>query len=84
MKISSKVHSMFSVQHVIGNVRGVGMFVGVDIVKDPETREADSDVARHIVTRLKEERILLQTDGPHDNVLKFKSPLAFQIDDANR
>ena len=60
------------------------MFVGVDIVKDPATREPDTEVARHIVQRLKEERILLQTDGPHDNVLKFKSPLVFQIDDADR
>ena len=60
------------------------MFVGVDIVKDPVTREADTEVARHIVGRLKEERILLQTDGPLDNVLKFKSPLVFNIDDANR
>ena len=31
-----------------------------------------------------QERILLQSDGPYDNVLKFKSPLVFNEDNARR
>ena len=34
--------------------------------------------------RLREEKILLQTDGPHNNVLKFKSPMVFSKKDAER
>merc|ERR1719187_885484 len=67
---------------IIGDVRGRGMFVGVDLVKDRKTREPDTAAAQHILTRFKEEHILLQSDGPHNNVLKFKSPLVFNLDNA--
>lgn len=60
------------------------MFLGVDIVKDAKTREADPKVAKHIVRQLRQHKILLQTDGPHDNVLKFKSPLVLQLHDVDR
>lgn len=68
----------------IGDVRGVGMFLGIDIIKDERRREADPVVAGIIVKRLKDRRILLQTDGPHNNVLKFKSPMCFDKQDADR
>ena len=58
---------------MIGDVRGVGLFVGVDLVKDNTdgTRDPNPKAARHILSRMKEEKILLQSDGPHNNVLKF-------------
>ena len=40
--------------------------------------------AAHVTSRLREERILLQVDGPHNNVLKFKSPMVFNKKDADR
>ena len=67
---------------IIGDVRGRGMFVGVDLVKDRKTREPHPSAADHVLTRFKEEKVLLQSDGPHNNVLKFKSPLAFNLDNA--
>ena len=65
---------------VIGDVRGRGMFVGIDLVKCRATREPHPAAAEHVLARFKEEKILLQSDGPHNNVLKFKSPLAFNMD----
>lgn len=69
----------------VGDVRGRGLFLGLDLVKDRNTREPATALAHHVLTRLKvEERILLQSDGPHDNVLKFKSPLVFSGEHAER
>merc|ERR1712168_419974 len=67
---------------IIGDVRGRGMFVGVDLVKDRKTREPHPSAADHVLTRFKEEKVLLQSDGPYNNVLKFKSPLAFNLENA--
>jgi len=70
---------------MIGDVRGCGMFLGVDLVLDGATRAPNARAGSQIVRRLKDQhRILLQTDGPADNVLKFKSPLCFQQKDADR
>ena len=69
----------------VGDVRGRGLFLGLDLVKDRRTREPATALAQHVLTTLKvEERILLQSDGPHDNVLKFKSPLVLSAENAER
>lgn len=62
---------------IIGDVRGVGMFLGVDLVTDRRTRQPASAQAAYVTRRLKEQHVLLSNDGPHRNVLKFKSPLVF-------
>ncbi len=67
---------------VIGDVRGRGMFLGIDLVKDRESREPHTALAQHILSCLRAERILMQSDGPHNNVLKFKSPLVFSEENA--
>jgi len=67
----------------IGDVRGRGMFVGIDLVTSRETREPNPVLAKHILAELKNKnKILLQSDGPYDNVLKFKSPLVFSEENA--
>lgn len=67
----------------VGDIRGRGLFLGMDLVKDRATREPASALAQHVLTQLKVGyRILLQSDGPHDNVLKFKSPLVFSPENA--
>ena len=68
---------------VVGDVRGRGLFLGVDLVTDaaskaPATAEASWICAR-LVTR---HRILTSLDGPGDNVLVVKPPLCFSLSDA--
>ncbi|XP_042311557.1 5-phosphohydroxy-L-lysine phospho-lyase-like isoform X1 [Sceloporus undulatus] len=67
---------------LIGDVRGVGLFIGVDLVQDQNKRSPATTEAEFIITRLKEEFIMLSTDGPGRNVLKFKPPLCFNTKDA--
>nr|CAH0102691.1 unnamed protein product [Daphnia galeata] len=68
---------------IIGDVRGVGMFIGIDLVKDRTSREPATAEAQHIITRLKQEFILFSADGPNRNVLKFKPPMVLSLDDAD-
>uniref|UniRef100_A0A8C3SEJ2 Ethanolamine-phosphate phospho-lyase n=1 Tax=Chelydra serpentina TaxID=8475 RepID=A0A8C3SEJ2_CHESE len=67
---------------LIGDVRGIGLFVGVDLVKDQLRRTPATAEAQHIIYKLKEQRILLSADGPHRNILKFKPPMCFTMEDA--
>ena len=65
----------------IGDVRGSGLFLGVEMVKD-KSFEPDTRLANHIKNELRNRLILINTDGPHDNVLKIKPPLRFSKEDA--
>ncbi|KAJ8247427.1 hypothetical protein GJAV_G00246270 [Gymnothorax javanicus] len=67
---------------MIGDIRGVGLFVGVELVKDRAKRTPATAEAQDVIYRLKEQRILLSADGPHRNVLKFKPPMCFSEEDA--
>jgi 4-aminobutyrate aminotransferase-like enzyme/Ser/Thr protein kinase RdoA (MazF antagonist) len=68
---------------LIGDVRGSGLFLGVDFVRDPASREPASDEASYIVNRLRDSGILTGTDGPHHNVIKLRPPLVFSEADAD-
>jgi 4-aminobutyrate aminotransferase-like enzyme len=68
---------------LIGDVRGLGMFLGVELVRDRVTREPAPEQAAYTANRMRELGVLLSTDGPDHNVLKIKPPLAFGEDDAD-
>jgi len=60
---------------VIGDVRGYGLFIGVDLVSDLVARTPATDVADYVKNRMREHRILLGCEGPFDNILKIRPPL---------
>ncbi|MCB8944108.1 MAG: aminotransferase class III-fold pyridoxal phosphate-dependent enzyme [Ardenticatenaceae bacterium] len=60
---------------LIGDVRGLGLFIGIELVRDPDTLEPAAAEASHIVNQMKERGILLSTDGPLHNVIKIKPPI---------
>ena len=66
---------------IIGQVRGSGLFLGVELIRDRETLEAADWEADYIVERMKGRGILLSTEGPRHNVLKLKPPLCFCEED---
>lgn len=67
---------------VIGDVRGLGMFIGVEFINNPDTLEPAVQQIDYVIERLKSRGILLTTEGPLHNVLKIKPPLAFSQADA--
>jgi len=68
---------------LIGDVRGSGLFVGIDLVRDRETREPATEQAEYVVNRLRDCGILAGTDGPYHNVIKLRPPLIFAEADAD-
>ncbi len=68
---------------LIGEVRGRGLFLGVECVEGTDRAPAPRQ-ARHLVERMKQEGVLLSTDGPHHNVIKIKPPLVLGERDVDR
>ena len=59
----------------IGDVRGMGLFLGVDLVKNNKSQDEDKDLCTYIKNRMRDYRILIGSEGPKDNVLKIRPPL---------
>ncbi len=64
----------------IGDVRGRGLFIAIEMVKDGLSKKPDPDRADTIANRLKDKGILLSTDGKFDNILKIRPPLVFSFE----
>src|SRR4029077_3776929 len=62
---------------LIGDVRGSGLFLGIDLVLNRETRAPAPLQASYVVNRLRDRGILAGTDGPQHNVIKLRPPLIF-------
>ncbi|CAE8613281.1 unnamed protein product, partial [Polarella glacialis] len=69
---------------LIGDVRGQGLFLGIEFVRDRTTLEPATPETSEVCGRMKDEhRILMSIDGPHDNVLVLKPPMCFSRGDAD-
>jgi 4-aminobutyrate aminotransferase-like enzyme len=68
---------------LIGDVRGIGLFIGLELVRDRSTLEPADREAALLVERMKECGILLSTDGLFHNVIKIKPPIIFSKADAD-
>ena len=69
---------------VVGDARGLGLFLGIELVRDRGTLEPAAEEASYVVERMKEHGILVSTDGPLHNVIKMKPPMVFSEADAER
>ncbi|MFN0213661.1 MAG: aminotransferase class III-fold pyridoxal phosphate-dependent enzyme [Saprospiraceae bacterium] len=68
---------------VIGDVRGPGLFLGFELVKNTETLLPAAEEATYLSNRMRELGVLMSTDGPFHNVLKIKPPIVFGKKDAD-
>ncbi|XP_028414643.1 ethanolamine-phosphate phospho-lyase-like isoform X1 [Dendronephthya gigantea] len=71
LKELQKVHPL------IGDVRGKGFYIGIELVTDRDKRIPATAEALQVKTKLKDRYIILSVDGPDENVLKFKPPMCF-------
>ncbi len=67
---------------IIGDVRGRGLFIGIELNRDEDLTPADTE-AHNIINRMKEKGVLLSTDGPDHNVIKIKPPIVFNKENAD-
>ncbi|MHA6962522.1 aspartate aminotransferase family protein [Zobellella denitrificans] len=66
----------------IGDVRGVGMFVGVELVSDRATRAPDREFTSRVVNRMRDKGVLLSACAKGHNVLKIRPPLVLSAEQA--
>jgi 4-aminobutyrate aminotransferase-like enzyme/Ser/Thr protein kinase RdoA (MazF antagonist) len=62
---------------LIGDVRGSGLFLGFELVKDRVGLQPATEAASYLANRMREHGVLMSTDGPFNNVLKIKPPMCF-------
>jgi 4-aminobutyrate aminotransferase-like enzyme/Ser/Thr protein kinase RdoA (MazF antagonist) len=67
---------------MVGDVRGSGLFLGVELVRDRVTLEPATEETDYVMNRMREHGILLGTDGPYHNVLKIRPPMPFDEENA--
>ncbi len=68
---------------LIGDIRGEGLFLGLEIVNSNGLLEPMGKFAKYIVNEMKKRRVLLSTDGPDENVIKIKPPIIFNKQNAD-
>jgi 4-aminobutyrate aminotransferase-like enzyme len=68
---------------VVGDVRGSGLFLGVELVRDRETLEPAREEAAFVVNRMRDAGILMGIDGPYENVIKIRPPMPFDENNAD-
>jgi 4-aminobutyrate aminotransferase-like enzyme len=66
----------------IGDVRGTGLFVGVELVLDRSTRAPDRGLTNEVVNRMRDKGVLLSACAMGHNVLKIRPPLVLSADQA--
>jgi 4-aminobutyrate aminotransferase-like enzyme len=68
---------------LVGDVRGLGLFIGVELVLDRDERTPATRQAAYVANRMRDCGVLMSTDGPDNNVLKIKPPLCIEERDAD-
>ena len=67
----------------IGDVRGMGLFIGLELVTDKVSKTEATNLASYVKNRMRAHRILLGSEGPKDNILKIRPPLTIGADDVD-
>jgi 4-aminobutyrate aminotransferase-like enzyme len=67
----------------IGDVRGKGLYIGVELVRDRKSKKPDRDAATRVVDMLRDRNVLVGIAGPHGNILKIRPPLCFKREHAD-
>jgi 4-aminobutyrate aminotransferase-like enzyme len=68
----------------VGDIRGAGLYLGVEFVSIPETKEPDRAAAVNGVNYLRDHNILVGTSGFNGNIWKIRPPLCFSKENADQ
>ena len=69
---------------IIGDIRGKGLFLGIELVKNRSSLEPAPKEAKLLVDGMLSKNILLSIDGPRKNVIKIKPPMVISKEDVDR
>jgi hypothetical protein len=82
--LKARLQELAARHPLIGDVRGSGLIVGIELVRDRESLEPAAQEAHAAMNRMREDGVLVGLSGMHGNVLKVRPPLAFSESDAER
>jgi 4-aminobutyrate aminotransferase-like enzyme/Ser/Thr protein kinase RdoA (MazF antagonist) len=81
--LMERLRELMTRHALIGDVRGLGLYIGVELVLDRATLTPAGEQASYIANRARDYGVLISTDGPFHNVLKIKPPIIFSRSDAD-
>ena len=80
--LQAELAKLMDKHECVGDVRGAGLFIGFELVKDRDSKTPDKQLALDLIEELRNtHRVLTSVAGPYGNVLKLRPPLAFQEHD---
>ena len=84
VRLLDRLRGLMAGHPIVGDVRGSGLFLGVELVKNRETLEPATTEASEVSNRMRDRGILLGTEGPFANVLKIRPPMPFTHEDSDQ
>jgi|TARA_B100001996_G_scaffold14710_1_gene12245 4-aminobutyrate aminotransferase-like enzyme len=82
-RFKSGLNSLKESHELIGDVRGRGLFLGLEMVRDLESLAPAPEEAAVFVNRMRNAGVLLSTDGVYHNVVKIKPPMVLSEKDVD-
>lgn len=79
-----RLHSMQDRHPTIGDVRGLGLMIGIELVKDRDTREPDADAMRFLAEYGLEHELIIISCGPDGNIIRFIPPLITSMEELDQ
>ena len=81
--LTTGLHALAEKHSAIGDIRGTGLFIAVELIKDNKSREPATAFTADVVNGLKDRGVLTGSIGPDANILKLRPPMVFSRDDAD-
>jgi len=81
--VTEKLNALQEKYSLIGEVRSLGMFFGVELVSDLNSKTPAPEAARKVINLMKEKGVLISTIGKHNSILKLRPPMPFQPEHAD-
>jgi 4-aminobutyrate aminotransferase-like enzyme/Ser/Thr protein kinase RdoA (MazF antagonist) len=81
--LKARLQALQDKHPIIGTVHGIGLYLGVEMIRDPETLEPAPEETSAICDRMLELGVIIQPTGDHMNILKTKPPLCIDIESAD-
>jgi 4-aminobutyrate aminotransferase-like enzyme len=82
--LKQRIKDLAKRETLIGDVRGTGLLIGIDLVLDRTTRQPAAVIANQVYNHMRDNGVLIGTAGPHGNVLKIRPPITFSKSHADQ
>ena len=80
-RLRADLEALAARHEAVGDVRGAGLLIGVELVRDQETRQPGPRLAHAVINNMKERGVFVGLTGPDDNVVKIRPPLVLDDED---